>query len=74
VFILINNFLFAFDAFEFATGSDSKVLMLERLLILLCKFAMLLMFTCALVMGSLIPLALMYVILSPATAKSPSKL
>jgi hypothetical protein len=42
----------------------------ERLFILVCKFAMLLMFTSALIMGSLIPLALMYIILSPEKSKN----
>ena len=68
-FILVNTFLFALEAFYFGQSADIELEVFEKFLILICKFAMLLMFTVSLVMGSLIPLALMYIILTPDMKK-----
>jgi hypothetical protein len=64
-FILVNVFLFAYEAFQFGQIENIELEVFYGLLILACKFLMLIMFTCSLVMGSLIPLALMYIILLP---------
>ena len=69
IFILINTFLFAVEAFQFGRIEDIKLEVFEKLFILVCKFIMLLMFTTSLVMGSLIPLALMYIIMMPNKEK-----
>jgi hypothetical protein len=66
VFIEVAVFYFAFEAYSFMRAEDIEIDVLFKVLILLCKYFMLIMFITALLAGSLLPLALMYIILSPS--------
>jgi len=50
-------------------AQDIEIDIILKLLILLCKFLMLVMFITSLIAGSLLPLALMYIILLPSKKK-----
>ena len=69
VFIEIAVFYFAFDAYGMMRASDVEIDVLLNLIMLFCKFIMLILFIIALLAGSLLPLALMYIILSPNKLK-----
>jgi hypothetical protein len=63
LFILVNNFLFAYEAYQIGQAAVTTDDIYDAVLVLIFKFFILLLFTGALVMGSLIPLALMYIII-----------
>lgn len=69
LFIEVAVFYFAIDAYEMMRGEDVESNIICNLIMLICKFIMLILFIVALLSGSLLPLAMMYIILSPNKAK-----
>jgi formate hydrogenlyase subunit 3/multisubunit Na+/H+ antiporter MnhD subunit len=68
-FILVNVFTFAYEAYKLGQSPEEEEELAKKVYIVIYKFLMLLMFTIALLIGSLIPLALMYILLIPVKQK-----
>jgi hypothetical protein len=66
---VVNVFQFAYEAYKLGQSPENEEELLKKVMIVVYKFGMLLMFTVALIMGTLIPLALMYVLLIPVKTK-----
>ena len=69
IFIEIAVFYFAIDAYGMMRDADVELDVIVNLILLFCKFIMLILFIIALLAGSLLPLAMMYIILSPNKLK-----
>ncbi len=65
VFIMVNVFRFALDAYESGKAKKATKQLIKESLVMIFRFVILAMFTLALVIGTLVPLGLLYIILAP---------